>query len=257
MAFSWSDSSDIATLKTVFDAPPILKDVQLALRWLKAMRKGKVSEVQWPLHPLMARDAAALSLHRKIMSEVVLVNRLSGLRKFLPEPVCEVRPSKIHGLGVFATQDIDAGSYLTMYPCDGVAWYPEIGRFKHGDGGVCFGWPEKVSFIERHSYQQVIEPPPGARALAIFGNPEHHADPHFVGHMINDGAVCKTPESATVYKAISAAKLNSSFVADFCAHMSTRPIKAGEEILTSYGTTYWLTLHAEKPTVTVCHRVSS
>lgn len=240
MAYSWIDSSELDLLTLLFDSPGLQQEMCQAIHWL---RLGKHPRLHWPALPAFAKDKLAYSLNCKIMSEAFRFSRSSDLRKYLPEPACEVRPSSIHGLGVFATRDVEPLRYLTVYPCDGVSWHPKIGRFQMGNDGMCFGWPEKVSFLERHTYQQEVEPPPGARAMAIYGNPLLHDDPHFVGHMINDGATCKSPERVEIYEEISSAKANCSFISIWGVMISLKPIKAGEELLTTYGSKYWLTLY--------------
>ena len=244
MAFSWIDSSELEILTSVFDGPQLMQEMKRALCWMKS-GKQTIPETRWPVPHSMEKDKLADSLNRKIMAEAFRFNRLSDLQKYLPDPVCEVRPSSIHGLGVFATRNVEAFRYLTVYPCDGASWHPVIGRFKMGDNGMCFGWPQNVSFLERHSYQQEIVPPAGARAMAIYGDPLLHDNPHFVGHMINDGATCKSPERVEIYDTISNAKANCMFISSFGVIISLKPIKAGEELLTSYGSTYWLTRYEE------------
>ena len=81
--------------------------------------------------------------------------------------------------------------------------------------------------------------------MAIYGNPLLCDDPHFVGHMINDGATCKSPDRVELYDTISNAKANCAFISSFGVMISMKPIRAGEELLTSYGSTYWLTLYEE------------
>ena len=165
MAFSWLHADEMVELNFMLDAGR-LQELRPALRWLmsKTSRKVSLSKVDWAVHP--QADKKLRNLHLKIMTEASRFHRCSNLRKYLPDPVCEVRPSRIHGLGVFATRDIEAFSYVTMYPCDGATWHPDVWD---GDDSMYFGWPESVTWVERHSYQQEAPPPPGARAMAIYG----------------------------------------------------------------------------------------
>ena len=252
MAFSWLSSEEIADLTMFFDCG-MLQEMRPALRWLTSGIPKKVpsSIKNWSVHPAFAEDRRTLNIHLKIMAEASRFHRSSNLRKYLPDPVCEVRPSRIHGLGVFATQDIEPCRYVTMYPCDGATWHPDLWE---GDKSMHFGWPSTVTWLERHTYQQEVKPPPGARAMAIYGDPLLHDDPNFVGHMINDGAKCNSLESADVYQAISQRKANCQFIGSIGALISVRHIKAGEEILTNYGHKYWLLLRKieESSTPAVC-----
>jgi len=249
MAFSWLSSEEIADVHMFLDYGRLQEFVP-ALRWLTSGASKKVPSA-WSVHPDLAEDRRTLKMHLKIMAEASRFHRRSNLRKYLPDPVCEVRPSRIHGLGVFATQDIEPCSYVTMYPCDGATWHPDA---TDGDTCLYFGWPSAVTWPERHTYQQEVQQPPGARAMAIYGDPLLHDDPHFVGHMINDGAKCSSLESAEVYQAISDVKANCQFISSIGAIVSIRHVKAGEELLTSYGHMYWLTLRKleEESTPAVC-----
>ena len=250
MAFSWLSSEEIADLTMLCEAGG-LEHMRPALRWLTSAIPKKVPSSIKDWFVLTDLDRRTLKMHLKIMAEASRFHRRSNLRKYLPAPVCEVRPSRIHGLGVFATQDIEPCHYVTIYPCDGATWHSDA-----TDDDTCmhFGWPSAVTWTERHTYQQEVRPPPGARAMAIYGDPLLHDDPHFVGHMINDGAKCSSFESAEVYEAISERKANCHFISSIGAIISSRHIKAGEELLTSYGHRYWLRLREieEKSTPAVC-----
>ena len=79
-------------------------------------------------------------------------------------------------------------------------------------------------------------------SLGIVGNPALSKDPHFLAHLINDGAMCKRAEAARVYDVASLTKANSIYDGVHKAQFSIKDIKAGEEILYSYGEEYWLDL---------------
>ena len=72
--------------------------------------------------------------------------------------------------------------------------------------------------------------------------------------MINDGAQCRSAEVIDVYDAVSLMKANCQFIGGVGAVISIRDIKAkaGEEILTHYGSTYWLTLCKLESKAAVC-----
>ena len=62
-------------------------------------------------------------------------------QSWIREPKCEVRPSKRHGLGLFATQDIKVWEVITLYPADGARlWLPDGRR----------GWGGRNSSLEMH-----------------------------------------------------------------------------------------------------------
>ena len=140
-------------------------------------------------------------------------------------------------------RDIPAFSYLTIYPCDGVLW--QSSDWTHDEEM----WRSMITCGHRAdthekslSFRQLLPCPPGTGSLIIEGNPALVNDPHFLAHMINDGAQCKRPEAAALYKAVSARRMNSAFCPVLGAHFSVRDIKAGDEILTPYGAEYWLDL---------------
>ena len=143
-------------------------------------------------------------------------------------------------MGVFATRDILEDSYITMYPADGVSWQPDNWNGSQ-QVSLVSGWKGSSAW-QVNAYRQGVEPIPGTRSLAIIGNPELTEDCHFLGHMINDGACCKRKATAETYEKISAAKANCEMNTDTMTMISTRDIKAGEELLTSYGVDYWLDL---------------
>ena len=158
------------------------------------------------------------------------------------------RPSPIPGTGVFAVRDIPAFSYLTIYPCDGLLWQPS--DWSH-DEEMCRSMITCGHRADTHekslSYRQLLFEPPGTGSLIIEGNPELVCNSHFLAHMINDGAQCKRPEAAALYKTVSMRKMNSAFCPVLGAHFSVRDIKAGDELLTFYGLDYWLELLKHAP----------
>lgn len=162
------------------------------------------------------------------------LGRGTKMTEYLPKSPCEVRPSKIHGFGVFASRDIPAFSYLTLYPCDGIDWWPVMNQPRFHDGFA--------ELTDDMVYRQQLELPEDLGKLSIVGHPELRGDAHFVGHLINDGATCKRVEAAEVYTTASVASSNSLFCPIFQMHFSYKNIKAGEEILSTYGSQYWLDL---------------
>jgi hypothetical protein len=146
-------------------------------------------------------------------------------------------------MGVFATQDIPAYSYLTMYPCDGVRWQPkewlDIPKLAGSMYGTGFSGESTVETI---AYSQCLPSPAKTGNLAILGDPKLSGDAHFLAHLINDGAMCKRAEAAAVYLATSKVKANSIYVPELRAQISIKDIKVGEEVLNSYGVNYWLDL---------------
>ena len=225
----------------------VLADPAIALRlaadMLPAMKFKKKT-----LLKIQAAEAEAKKLVKDPGMKLTIVKKFLRLRlnlqhrgsevvKFLPQPPCEVRPSKIHGHGVFAVQDIPAFTYLTMYPCDGFG-------FTSMDGEAFMGWwgatpKDDVSYRQniRHKGMTKLTT---LTSLHITGNPQLKDDPHFIGHMINDGATCRRKETMAIYQHMSLMKANAVFDPFLNALFSYKIIRAGEEVLTSYGPEYWM-----------------
>lgn len=175
-----------------------------------------------------------------LVPRLMLRHRGSAIVKTLPEPRCKVQSSHIHGNGLFATKDIPKGSYITMYPCDGFEWQPVEWARSPDMCSATYrtGWSGDNELVNA-SYAQSAVPPKGVSRLAILGNPQLDSDQHFAAHLINDAATCRRPEAEKTYLAVSRARANSYYDGDLHAQISCQDIKAGEEILTSYGAGYW------------------
>ena len=154
----------------------------------------------------------------------------------LPEPCCEVKPSSVHGLGVFATRDIAVDSYVTLYPSDDIMFRPTTWKHRAMYGGRL---PASVvsaySLKLRGEFKQLS-------LLAAVGDPMKHDNPHYLGHMMNDSVKCSNPKAVEVYDRISSLRENCIDVPFEGLHYmaATRDIKAGEELFFTYGPDYWL-----------------
>jgi hypothetical protein len=141
-----------------------------------------------------------------------------------------IAPSR-YGMGVFATQKIHKGDFITFYP----AHLVQRGK---GVGSVLTGYSMiKPEYQINHS-----------KGYSFHGNPLYTANELFVGHMINDGADTRTLTETTKeqwaddYKANIRLYNNTSYVEmrDFIAIVATRDILEGEELLVGYGPAYWV-----------------
>jgi SET domain-containing protein len=156
-------------------------------------------------------------------------------------------PSSIHGNGVFATCDIKQGEIITLFPCH------ILERVSYKDRkstGTCTLASEAVSSAFGPGYTCSSDPRLEDYRFSfatgnynIVGHPALDDDPSYMGHFINDAA--KPTEdimSVQIYINVSMAKRNcvmktvEGFVA---AVVAVRDIKAGEEILMTYGAGYW------------------
>ncbi len=172
----------------------------------------------------------------------------SEAQTWITEAKCEVRPSKKHGLGLFATKDIDPFELITMYPADGVRLWLEDG--KHTLHLKQFAGMTTDTCVE---YSAAVPAYQGWR-FEIVGDPAKISDPLCLGHMANDYCKMTKTEQKDIYTNISMKGMNAyigavPFNASFPTgrHLwkglgirSAKPIKAGEEICIHYGETYWL-----------------
>ena len=228
-------------------AARLQRDMKAATAWKIQQQVNKKKVLPTLKHPLLQedefenkqqRDTYRAAAYKAISSH----GRNSEIVKFLPKASVELRPSPIHGMGVFATKDIEAFSFLSLYPCDGLLWLPEDADWDliNSTAAIRTGW-KPTSLEEELTYRQAIDSL-GRGKLFIDANPSVTADPYFLAHMINDGASCKREESAEMYWTISDRKRNSLFCPVLEAHFATKDIKKGEEILSTYGSDYWLDL---------------
>ena len=220
----------------------LYEDMKPSRRWLQTRDPTECDAREYIPEPgqMLLKHA---KVHRPIVEHLMAFHRGSNITKVLPEPPCEARPSKLHGMGVFATHDIPAYSYLTMYPCDGIRWQPKewLDTPQLADSMYGTGLNLETT-VDTISYSQLLPAPAKSGNLAIIGNPEMFGDAHFLAHIINDGAMCKRPEAASVYLATSEKKMNSAYDPTMMAQFSIKDIKAGEAVLNSYGVAYWLDL---------------
>ena len=88
---------------------------------------------------------------------------------------------------------------------------------------------------------------PASHTLSVLADPSLLDDVAYVSHVINDAAVCASPDQADAYAAASARRANArhTTLADgrHVATVATRHIEAGEELFVTYGARYWLVRH--------------
>lgn len=166
---------------------------------------------------------------------------------------CRVCPSPVHGLGVFATRNIRQGELITLYPGDAVLKWKDNCRLT-ANVSVLFGPhipeidqdPAKVLAEQSRAYEVLA-----TETTSIIGNPSLCYDMAYVGHIINDGASCDSPEGRDQYNEETSRRLNAEHFSvtgwsglKMPLHFgtkATRDISANEEIFVSYSFGYWLT----------------
>ena len=127
----------------------------------------------------------------------------SSAQKWITEPKCELRPSKKHGLGLFATRDILPYELITLYPVDGVRVWLEDGKhtiylkqFEGMDTDTCVDYSADVPTYK------------GWR-IEIVGDPAKISDPLYLGHMANDYCQMTKTEQKDIYANISMKGMNA------------------------------------------------
>jgi SET domain-containing protein len=158
----------------------------------------------------------------------------------------EVKESNIHGVGVFAKQNILSGELITFYPGDIVEYNPNEDR--HIPGHI-------TTIIKSKSLENQF---PGKTYLdlmsndyafdintkyTMMGHPYFKECMDYVGHLINDGAKSNsTLKSNEIYYKISKIKQNCDFYSLKDLHIAiiaTKNINIGEELFIHYGIGYW------------------
>lgn len=168
---------------------------------------------------------------------------------------CELRPSTIHGLGLFAVQDIDKDEVITHYPAHGfvlsrtgkalsdererIVLPAEIANDLSSYARTRLRFPTEY---ERSTYNFRVNP-----AFDIIGYPDMVDSHLLLAHMAND-AICTTD---TEYNRAGEIRYTHAALVTNNAHLdqiqlgiiglvAKRPIRIGEEITVSYGYDYWV-----------------
>ena len=158
---------------------------------------------------------------------------------------CCVKPSTVHGDGLFATRSISEGELITFFPGDALLVF-EDGDRQNDDMMLFFG--AHIPQSERDASDitskrvQSYELYSSARVSAV-GDPSRRDDPTYLGHFANDKVVCESPNTIEDYRRESVDGANCEpILVEGChfALQALRPISEGEELLFSYGEGYWL-----------------
>ena len=152
----------------------------------------------------------------------------------------EVRPSPIHGRGLFALRDFEPGEWITFYP-------PHIVVHTQGKRRIvkehCSLHPTElpVPDLVRQNLAYEI---PVYENVSIVGLPELDQHSGRLGHLANDGACGWTIADRVHYDHLSARRNNAVFQDEGInvALVSTKSIARGEEILVTYGRSRWVNI---------------
>ena len=201
--------------------------------------KGVVDDPLGVLKPFM--DIQGLHQVDKYMTTGEMCMLAFLLRNIVPVGInaVSVKPSSLHGNGVFARRSIKKGHIVTMYPCHAFSFAVE-------GTGTLWAMADGETMLHTTAsmfagYSAEIDP----TRIAIAGDPDKHTN-DACGHLINDGA-CILKKDFDVddvmrYVDESTRKQNCHFIplgGAALAVVASRDIKAGEEVLAAYGAGFW------------------
>lgn len=160
--------------------------------------------------------------------------QISNDNKFISDLIY-LDQSNIHGIGVFAKQNIKKGELITLYP----AHYITIKDLKIRMRTTELKLEKHIFLDYSFAYNNNI---------IITGNPLLYKDENNIAHLCNDGYKhnykTNNKKNRNNYNKKSKEYNNSSFRSildtNFVGLISTKDIKSGEEILVPYGFSYWL-----------------
>lgn len=206
------------------------------------------------------REERLVKLHRALQKMDQLMSLSNGesvpIRPFLSSLTksVQVQKSSIHGMGLVATRNIKQGSLLCLYPAhaigseqDGFVWESsddnQNAYFQnHAPSLSSFILCTDQPFFSRTSLLQTDD------SLYIDVNPTimDLKSTAWVSHFINDGSTVQnlSEEGILEYYQRSNAARNCIHIpfgpSPVLATIATRKIKKGDELLTTYGSLYWL-----------------
>lgn len=211
---------------------------------------------------LAATDAGIkeIRMERLLQNFIKLYNQewstLSERPAFVHMAECaHVAPSKTHGLGLFAREDLDDGTLVSLYPVDALG---------HADGYLTHGKANREHFagsekqrLQTFGWYRVSLSHPSvlrwAKDLWVDANPTLPSRLGWLGHYANDASMIARgsdvdEEAILTYYAAAHELSNCVLIpvgdaAPLLGVVSTRPIARGKELLLSYGHEYWLPNH--------------
>jgi hypothetical protein len=160
------------------------------------------------------------------------------------------------GMGLFAQQDIEAGTIISLYPVHGLG-------VDFGESSMVMGLdPSDQDYFDNNPKDDYLLYLIGSRPLGkttkmadVFGDAPLFVDfnpsrgpttPHWLSNYINDGAIVgtNTEQGILDYYQRSRELKNCVLVpfgpSPIMASITTRDVLKGEELFTTYGCSYWI-----------------
>ena len=165
-------------------------------------------------------DPAAAPLPYAQGDVAVCVGNGTGWTLDTRESFVTVRPSSIHGLGVFAVAALDSGMLVTTYPVDVILV---------DDKRILLNRDNRPDPDAHRFNDYCMNMGGGAAQWCVSADCRVHPD-HRCGHMINDARGTDHQVNCAVHLLLGGV---------VCAIGVTRRVDAGEELFLSYGDGYW------------------
>ena len=158
------------------------------------------------------------------------------LTRLLAKPVARVGPAQ-HGQGLFATEPLHRGQVAASYPFD----------FILGETTFYYAWADYGDRMPSGYAVRIDSDYFGGPVVAIPARREHAPFEH--AHLINDVKLRPGIPTKAEYARDTRLRENVRLVngGDLLVAEVTRPIAAGEELLTAYGWRYWAVPPSEMP----------
>jgi SET domain-containing protein len=186
------------------------------------------------------------------VDDLKLLSLMTPIPPYKMKSCIEIKESPIHGIGIFATDDIPISTAITFYPADMLMYYPDGNKKQdtHKKNVLVQCSERSKSIImskdlvmkewdKISSYRFELD-----NYVTIAGHPKCIDDTKYLGHMINDRFKPNgdkiTPD---IYLQMSMARMNCYFYpwksGLHVAIVTCRNISKGEELFISYGINYW------------------
>ena len=155
---------------------------------------------------------------------------------------CRGAPSSRHGLGLFAATNLAANTVATFYPVHSLG-VGDFGAALKEDTEYFASLPGPSEYRMQPLHQSLRDWAPN---LFIDVNPNREHVPGWIGHLANDASCTSGTSEAEALdyydrcsRLCNAVLLPFGEVAPIMALCTTRSISEGEELLISYGHSYW------------------
>jgi hypothetical protein len=198
---------------------------------------------------VLSRAKSLLEISRLLQDNWNTVRQTDPRHDEMSERVCAALSSK-HGTGLFACQDLPSGTLATLYPVHALGVGANRLELEFDDGRRCPRSEDRPYAVEIwHKSLQDWAP-----QMWIDADPRRLI-PGWLGHMANDAASCAgaAEEQILAYYEECARATNAVMVpyghecAPLMCIVTTCDVAEGDELLLSYGHTYWITRGMGRP----------